>query len=616
MFTPPSVNQISSAYLGNPQPLAQKVEKDKQQNGGIPQDLRQLLALNDITQGRNAAGIQQALQAPANMPTVAQSLQERARQAIQAQMMQQIQQQQAKEGQPITVPPNAPRPPMQAQGIDELQSNVGAEYAHGGIIGFDDGGRVQHFQSKGSVQDSDVKKEEEATSKGGDFFRSIIDAITGGIRQTADYGKLKSEQEAAVPGFFEALTPTQRLERERKAAGLSQQLSDVVEKGAATPFQAATDPGTIRKQLNAADVAVMSQPGTAPPPPAPPKSNANTQGQPRVNADNAPMPGGLTDLTKLPSVGVGQDYLRRSLAQNQQFDPEAYKQKFLKEVGTKDTSIYDQMAEELKARKERLNAPKQGYEALMDYLGDVSQAGGRNWFETGSRAAITNKAKQKERQSQQDLLVDKILDLGAKKKEAEYGERLGMFNLTKAEKDRINTESKDIAKSLGLSEDKAEELRQNRLLEEAKMKNAREVARLGRTDSLMDRAAAIRSENKGMSIEESIRRAALAGGAASIESTDVRKSKAYIDAKDKIDARFQHLISDTPYGKKQQELYNKAISDLDATFGAGGGGGIKSLASAAQPIPAGAKPSDLSVGTVYQTARGPAKWNGKAFDPV
>jgi hypothetical protein len=153
------------------------------------------------------------------------------------------------------------------------------------------------------------------------------------------------------------------------------------------------------------------------------------------------------------------------------------------------------------------------------------------------------------------------------------------------------------------------------LLEEAKMKNQLKVAGMGAQDNLMNRAAAIRAENKGMSVEESIRRAALAGGAASVEGTDARKSKAYIDAKNKIDERFQHLMSDTPYGKKQKELYDKAIIDLDKTFGISGGG-INTLPSAAKPIPAGAGPSDLNVGTVYQTARGPAKWNGKAFEPV
>jgi hypothetical protein len=117
-----------------------------------------------------------------------------------------------------------------------------------------------------------------------------------------------------------------------------------------------------------------------------------------------------------------------------------------------------------------------------------------------------------------------------------------------------------------------------------------------------------------MTIEESLKRAALAGGGASLESVDARQNKDYIAAKNKIDERFQYLVSDTPYGKQQKALYDAAIADLNRTYGVSGG--INTLPSVAKPIPAGAGPNDLSVGTVYQTARGPAKWNGKAFDPV
>ena len=137
MFTQPTVNQIASTYKGNPAPLNAKVQADKKQNGGIPQDLRQLMAAYDLSQGRQNMGIQQALQVPTNMPTVAQDVQERARQALQARMMQQAQEQQRKNGQPNMVPPGTPRPPMQAQGLDSLETNVGEGYAHGGIIGFD-----------------------------------------------------------------------------------------------------------------------------------------------------------------------------------------------------------------------------------------------------------------------------------------------------------------------------------------------------------------------------------------------------------------------------------------------------------------------------------------------
>jgi len=577
MLTPTPVNKIAAAYLGNPQPLAQKVEKDKQQNGGIPRDLRQLLALNDITQGRDAAGIQQALQIPTDMPTVAQSLQERARQAIQAQMMQQAQQQQQKEGLPMAIPPNTPRPPMQAQGIDSLPTNVGEGYAGGGIIGFSNGGDM----GMPSLAEQDLANQ--------------AAELAAKERKMLELEKRAKE--------LDYLAPASAVKLREKIADLASGPKP------ATPtdpnFRRLPDPRYTGTAATPPDVPLVTS--------GPSPSAAKVK--PASTGDSAPMPAGLTDLAKLPSIGVGRDFLQRTLAENQKFDEEAFKQKYLKEVGAKDTSIYDEMAEELKARKERLNAPKQGYEALMEYLGQIAQSGGRNWMQSGAIGASKVNALQKERQTQQDALMEKILDLGAKKKEAQYGERLGMFNLTKAEKDKINKESTELAKALNLSEDKAEELRQNRLLEEAKMKNQLKATSMSSQDNLMNRAAAIRAENKGMSVEESIRRAALAGGAASVGSTDARRDKAYIDAKNKIDERFQHLISDTPYGKKQKELYDKAISDLDKTFGVSGGG-INTLPSAAQTIPAGAKPSDLNVGTVYQTARGPAKWNGKTFDPV
>jgi hypothetical protein len=142
MMNPPSVNQITKAYQGNPAPLAQKVDQDKKQNGGIPQDLRQLLALNDINQMRQGAGIQAALNAPTNMPTVAEDVQAKAKQALQARMVQEAQKQMAKEGKPGMVPFGVPQPRPQAEerGIDSLTSNVGESYAHGGVVAFQEGG--------------------------------------------------------------------------------------------------------------------------------------------------------------------------------------------------------------------------------------------------------------------------------------------------------------------------------------------------------------------------------------------------------------------------------------------------------------------------------------------
>ena len=592
------IDQLVNAYKGNPQPLQAKVQQAQkgQPPGAIPPDLEEAIALQKITELRNSAQAQQAMQAGGAQPSIVEKLRQMlgAEQRQQAQPPQMPQMAQGPQSMPQGQPPmpQGPQgqPVMAASGgsIDQLMSNIGRHYAGGGIVSFFGGGDTMGMASA---------QDQELANQAAELAAKERNAQTK-AEKIAELKKKVNEFQYSAPELVPAINAQIR---ELTSSASSQKPSPNDPN-----FRRLTDPRATGTSAVAPNVPLITSAPSAPPAPRPPAGGT----------DKAPMPAGLTDLANLPSVGVGRDYERRMLAENQKFDPKAYREQFLKEVGAKDLSIYDEMAAELKARKERLNAPQAGFDSLMEYLGAIAQSGGgRNWMEAGAKGAATLTAAQKARQAQQDALVDKILDLGAKKKEAEYGERLGMFNLTKAEKDRINTESKDIAKSLGLSEDKAEELRQNRLLEEAKMKNQINVARMGGRDNLAERAAKIRAENPGMSFEESIRRAALAGSAASVGSTDARRDKDYINAKNKIDERFQHLISDTPYGKKQKELYDKAISDLNATFGISGGG-INTLPAAAQPIPSGAKPSDLSVGTVYQTARGPAKWNGKAFEPV
>ena len=214
------------------------------------------------------------------------------------------------------------------------------------------------------------------------------------------------------------------------------------------------------------------------------------------------------------------------------------------------------MAAELKARKERLNAPKQGYEALMEYLGQIAQAGGRNWTQSGAIGASRVNALQKERQTQQDALMEKILDLGAKKKEAQYNERLGMFNLTKAEKDKINKESREIATALNLSEIEAEKMRQQAIENELNRKNQIRAASIGAQDrdQLMNRARALMAVDKTLTLEEAMQRAALAAGAASLEGLDVRRLGEYNKAKKEIQSRYPQALLNlqNPTGEKMR----------------------------------------------------------------
>jgi hypothetical protein len=139
-----TVNDIASLFMGNPGALQNRIQKEQQAKPGIPPDLKELLALQQINEQIQASQQQQALQNPQNQPTVAQSLQQRAKQALMARQVQAQQMQMARAGQ-MGLPQGLPQPQRQPQmGLDQIQSNLG-EYYGGGIVAFNgkDGSEVK-----------------------------------------------------------------------------------------------------------------------------------------------------------------------------------------------------------------------------------------------------------------------------------------------------------------------------------------------------------------------------------------------------------------------------------------------------------------------------------------
>jgi hypothetical protein len=558
MFTQPSVNQIASTYQGNPAPLNQKVEADKKQNGGIPKDLRQLMAAYDIAEGRNAMGIQQALQIPTNMPTVAQDLQERARQALQAKMMQQAQEMQRKNGMPNVIPPGTPRPPMQAQGLDSLRTNVGEGYADGGIIG---------FSNTGAVKDP----EEEAKSKGSWIERFLYSNISPAERARKDALEARAEAGRTIPTRINE-------ERDRNMA--------IVNKPDPNKTQEMLERlGMATRQEQPMQQVIGQTPPKADAPPAPPR--ANTQTQTRVNAPEAPgivsaLPPAQTDAYKKLTEMMNQD---------PEVKARALKERYEKEVGSRDLSIYDQMAQELKARKERLNAPKVGYDATMEYLEQIALGGGRTSFEAGARGAAAQRALQKSRLAEQDVLSEKILDLGSKKSEAQFAEKKGMFEMTQRERDEIFKKAFDAAKSVNSSDDEAKRIAAQAVENELNRKNQIRSAQIGAQDrdNLMSRARALMAADptKKMTLEQAMQRAGEIGNAGQMESADVRRLAAFNAAKDKIDSKTQYIsmLLDKKNDPKYAQLRQQYAADIkQARLDAGLPAlGINALPSAGGP---------------------------------
>ena len=556
MFTPPSINQIASTYKGNPAPLNAKVDQDKKQNGGIPQDLRQLMAAYDLSQGRQNMGIQQALQIPTNMPTVAQDVQERARQALQARMMQQAQEQQRKNGQPNMVPPGTPRPPMQAQGLDSLETNVGEGYAHGGIIGFDGTGSSQFVQDIASLPQAFDDMKQRVREE--DEVKAAQDRRMAQRKQEA----LDARQKTS---FFNYLFGSPEREKEGQAK-LTEMSSAPLNAPAKPEAVKATPLADIRSQLNAADASNRAQPGT----PAPPRANPNAQTQTRVNVPEAP---GIA--AALPAE---QSAAYKKLSTMMNLDPDAQErlaqEKFKQQVGSRDLSIYDKTAAELEARKQKLNAPKAGYDAIMEYLEQVALGGGRTSAESGSIGASRQRGLQKSRLSEQNTLMDKILELGAKKSDAEYAQKEKMYQVGQERYKEVFKNAFDAAKSVNASDDEAKRIAAQAVENEKNRQNQIRTAQIGAQDrdNLMSRARALMAADptKKMTLEQAMQRAGEIANAGTMEGAGVRNRKAYDDAIKDLNSDLRYIpvrldkkndpknaILRTEYENKIKELQNR-----------------------------------------------------------
>jgi len=224
------------------------------------------------------------------------------------------------------------------------------------------------------------------------------------------------------------------------------------------------------------------------------------------------------------------------------------------------------MAQELKARKERLNAPKAGYDAMMEYLEQVALGGGRTSAQSGALGAARQRQLQLDRQSQQDVLMEKILDLGAKKSEAQYNEKKEMFDLTQAERKSVYDKAYDAAKAVNMSDDKAKELAQQAVLEREKMKNQLKVAAVGAHDNLMSRAQALMAADptKKMTLDQAMQRAGEIANAGAMDSADARRLATFSAKEEKINSRpeFIAMLLDKKNDPKNAATREKYAAEI------------------------------------------------------
>lgn len=517
----PSANQIANIYQGNPGALNARIQQEQRgKPAGLPPDLTKLMALNINVNEQDAAKRQQAMSALQSMqqqgggelPTVAQTLIEQAKQKAQI-MQQQMQQMQPKpqglmallqqRGMP-QAPENAPRPERQASGIDELSSNVGEHFDGGGIVAFDGtkGSKVEDPNNESSQFAQDIARIPEAFDEMKQRAREEDARRAAQDRRMAER---KQEMLAArgKTSLFNYLfgSPTKEKEGLAKLTELSNApLATPAEKPMAEPAM------SNRALLNAADAESRGLPAAIKKevPPVvvqPPKTN--------VAAPAAPAkPVAPVEASAAAPAPVNK--MEQFLASQFDKTPEQRRleaiERYKKDIGDPDTAAQERYIKQLEESRSRFAEPTDFAGRLAQWARATANAGGRSSLDAGARGAAALEAmRQSNAQKDIELLKElmsessKVADIkrGFKKEATLFGEK----QYEDAFKNGL-----EAAKEMGLDKRQAQLFAHQSAENALQRANALKVASVPSSERLMFNEFASawskKPENKGKSIDD------------------------------------------------------------------------------------------------------------------
>jgi hypothetical protein len=612
MSVRPTVNQITSAYTGRMPMLQDIVKKEQQTNNGLSPDLRKLMALQDLMSDDQHMGIDQALKAPQNPPTVSQSLQDRARQILGTKMAQAQQgnaiaqkQQEAmvSQGRPGPVPQGIAQPDRQPEGIDQLESNVGESYANGGIVAFTTGDKVEDSafvqnmkELAGKVSKAFTETEEEKQAR---LLKAKLQqqgAPIGYFTQGAgEYSKNSAVRDFILenpgivnsPAFKEDPVGyvTRAAENKRTAKPAT-----------VTPEENVNEAMRLAGKLDSAPAAVSeATPSKAEAPavnkPAAP-SVIQPAAQPKPAVSKLTSQPGLANLIKsaseLPPAEKGSP--RDILSKGMTLDPDAEMNRILaareKLVGAPDTSQYQALIEELRGQKEKLQKkPEKGWDAVMEYFEEIA-AGPTvgNSGKAGAQASARLRQRELEKEKQATALTERMIETAQKQQDAIYGYKKEGFALSEGERSRVFKERFDSAKAAGESDDRARTLAQQAVLEQARIAATLEAARIGssgRQGQLMDIAQGLMKADKTgkMDLRTALEQAARIVGTSALAGTDVRNDQAFDAAKKALDEGMTGILrrGKGATAQQAQREYEIELAKLEKRYNQTGAAGLNSL---------------------------------------
>lgn len=404
----PSAQGIASLFMGNPGALQQKIQKEQQANPGLPPDLKKLMALNIVTNEADAAKQQAAINAlnqmaPAGQepPTVAQSIQEQAKQKMQAQMFQQMRQQQglaelAKQ-QMGQIPENVPQPERQPQGIDELP--VEFDMAGGGIVAFQDGGWLDRLLYS-NLSEPERRRREKLEAEAEE--RRISPTELNRLRDLAMAevaGGTRNPNVTQETMERLGMAPRRREEPEQQVIGQA--------------------PARVAR----------------PPRPAPaPVAQAPAQQL---------MPPGVNEEMVLPEQAMNPIAMARA-------DATRREKEFEERVGRPDYTAIDRLMAELERQKAATVGPERGFAGLMEFLGQIAATPrGLSSMEAGAMGARGVQALEREREARRSGLIEKQIELEQKKIDSNRQYAKDVFGVGTNEFDRMLKANMDMFKEKG-----------------------------------------------------------------------------------------------------------------------------------------------------------------------
>lgn len=556
----PSAQGIASLFMGNPGALAQRVQKDRETSPtGLPDDLRQLMALNIVTTENDAAKRQEAMNQLQSMappgsepPTVADTLRQRAQQAIQARMVSEMQKQQAMQsmmgGSAPSIPPGVPQPQRQPQGIDELPVEFGM--AGGGIVAFQDGGSVEERFRKESEEMGEGKR-----------LRFSPDV--------QEYARqLQSQQEGEQAGY--ASRERQRMLEESQRVA-PQQPPMLGEPNVTRETMRRVGPMTAPRFADPRIVNPRVLQDAPPPSPARPPRPASAPAVPAFVQEL--MPPGVSEEMVLPEQSMSPVAMARADAERRE---KAYEER----IGKPDTSQYDRLIAELERQKAGTAAPERGFAGLMEFLGQIAATPrGLSSMEAGAMGSRGVQALEREREAKRTGLIEKQIELEQKKIDANRQYVKDVFGVGTNEFDRMLRANMDMFKEKGEDNRLAlkhahdltlEDLRYKRQVERDREQHRRAMIERGTPTAEMQREEKRiqmymkEQEDIGnkVSYMDAVRVVRGLGGNAGLENAQTRMLR---EARKDIDDRLEQL---TMEGKQKTPEYaqlsqqRKRLSDM------------------------------------------------------